>query len=221
VRNLEIDLVRDPAVREFEAALNRTGRPAARKKGKKLPKFLGWDDAMKLVKFCTAAVVNATGAKKLRCWRDEMFVRLALYLGLRIAEIVNMDVGDVDLERKAALVRQGKGCRDRYLPIPAKLHAHLADWIGDRKEGPLIPGRTSRRLCKRTMQWSIERNARLAGLTVHVHPHLLRHTFASHLLETGADIRTVQALLGHADLSTTAIYLDLNVSRHGPAVDRL
>jgi integrase/recombinase XerC len=74
---------------------------------------------------------------------------------------------------------------------------------------------------QRNTHWRVGRAAKLAGLTIHVHPHILRHTYATHLLETGSHIREVQALLGHSDLGTTSIYLDLDVSRLAQAVDRL
>ena len=73
----------------------------------------------------------------------------------------------------------------------------------------------------RSISWRLARAAKLAGIQVHVHPHILRHTYATHLLETGAHVRDVQALLGHANLASTAVYLDLDVSRHAATVNRL
>lgn len=153
--------------------------------------------------------------------RDAIIFRVGLYLGLRCAEITKLDVRDVDLENRAVLVREGKGRKDRFVRVPEKLVPYLKEQIGQRTEGTLILGKRGGRCPHRTIAWRLARAARLAGLKVRVHPHLLRHSYASHFLETGGNIRSLQALLGHADLSTTAVYLDLDTTRFAEDVDRL
>ena len=199
--------------------------PVAKKRArKKLPNFLRWHQAMKLLDWCVAQIELHRG-KKIRAYmsarRDEMIIRTGLFLGLRLAEISNLEVTDIDLERQAALVRQGKGNKDRCVRIGDTLVPHLRSWIGDRKEGILISGPRGRVMAPTTVRFRLKRAARLSGIHVHVHPHLLRHTYATRLLETGTNIRSVQALLGHADLATTAVYLDVDVSRFADDVNRM
>jgi integrase/recombinase XerC len=192
-----------------------------KKRRKKLPEFLRWPEAMLLLDWCVAEIDRRKGKRKQPAIRDEIIIRVGLYLGLRCAEIMNLDVNDVDLERRSALVREGKGCKDRYVCIPLKLIPHLRGLIGDRKEGILIVGRNGLRVNGRTIRWRIARAARMAGIPLRVHPHTLRHTFATHFLESGGNIRSLQALLGHENLETTALYLDLDVSRFEEDVDRM
>jgi site-specific recombinase XerD len=192
----------------------------ARKRGRRLPRFLRWPDAMRLLDWCTEQVRKASPRKVEAARRDEMFVRVGLYLGLRISEILNLAVTDISLEDRAAMVREGKGRHDRCVRIPEKLVPYLEAWIGDRTTGLLI-NKAGRRLAGRTMRWRIVRAAKLAGLTLHVHCHTLRHSYACRLLETGGDLRTVQAMLGHRDLVSTSIYLDVDPSRFAADVDRM
>lgn len=193
-----------------------------RRKRKRLPEFLRWPDAMRLLDWCIAEIALRKGRRRqAAAIRDEIIIRVGLYLGLRCSEIQNLDVTDIDLERRSALVREGKGQRDRVVRIPEKLVGHLASLIGTRREGILIVGRGGKRVSGRTIRWRIARAAKFCGLVLHVHPHTLRHTYATRYLETGGNIRRLQALLGHADLSTTAIYLDLDVSGFAADVDRL
>jgi integrase len=193
-----------------------------RKKRHRLPRYLKWSEAEKLMDWCAAQVAKARTPWQLRsARRDDILVRVGLYLGLRISEIIGLDVTDINLEDRVAFVREGKGCRDRMVAMPAKLVPHLQACIAGRTAGVLIVGWRGGRLNDRTCRWRLARAARLAGLTAHVHPHILRHSYATRLLHTGSDIRAVQALLGHSDLSTTAIYLDVDVSRFAAHVDRL
>ena len=209
-----------------------------KKRAHRLPAFLRWPEAMRLIDWCAAEVARLEAmprgctetrhhhwrgavSKIAAARRDEIIARVGLYLGLRVTEIADLDVADVDLAARSVFVRQGKGNRDRYVRISEKLAPFLQSWIGERREGILIEGRNGRRVHGRTIRWRLARAARLAGIAVHVHPHLLRHTFATHFLETGGNIRNLQALLGHSDLATTAVYLDVDVSRFAADVDRL
>lgn len=133
--------------------------------------------------------------------------------GLRIAEATSLRVDDVDSKRGVLRVRQGKGQKDRYaLLSPRLLEALRSYWRLARPEGPvLFPGiRPDRPVSISAVQRACANALRESGLDKHVTPHTFRHCFATHLLESGTDIFTVQFLLGHTELSTTARYLHVS-----------
>jgi integrase/recombinase XerD len=128
--------------------------------------------------------------------------------GLRVSELVNLKNTDIDSKRMVIRVEQGKGQKDRYVMLSAVLLGILrAYWKEHKPTSWLFPGTDANQpLDRRTVQIICRAAARRAGLRKHVSPHTLRHTFATHLLEAGTDIRTIQALLGHRSLRTTALY---------------
>ncbi len=128
--------------------------------------------------------------------------------GLRVSELVNLKISDIDSKRMVIRVDQGKGQKDRYVMLSAVLLGILREyWKKYQPTSWLFPGTDlNQPLEKRTVQKICGEVARRAGLRKHVSPHTLRHTFATHLLEAGTDIRTIQALLGHRSLRTTALY---------------
>lgn len=146
--------------------------------------------------------------------RNRLHIELLYSCGLRSAESVSLDVGDLNLAERTVLVRAGKGDRPRLLPVLANTLAAAADYLCLRREllrgpdtGPLLLSNTGRRMGTWYMQQWL---AALSGqLGFRVYPHLLRHSIAVHLLRRGADIRHIQQFLGHADLETTKIYLRL------------
>jgi integrase/recombinase XerC len=147
--------------------------------------------------------------------RDRAILELFYSSGLRLSELVGLDVGDVDVADRTVRVL-GKGSKQRIVPLGAKaLAAHRA-WLSHRTglvrdgETALFVGRSGRRLGARAVQLRVETWARRQGLDVHMHPHLFRHSFASHLLESSHDLRGVQELLGHANISTTQVYTHLD-----------
>ncbi len=152
---------------------------------------------------------------------------VGLYLGPRVSEICRLQIEDLDLEQRLAFIREGKGGKDRVVPIPTRLIQPLRDWIGERQSGHLFPsprggGRLSSRQVQRLVK-EIARQAGIAGVDVprRITPHKMRHSYATRLLQSGADIREVQELLGHEDLQTTAIYTHVVRGRLQAAVDRL
>lgn len=154
--------------------------------------------------------------------RDRLIMQCGLLMGMRVSEICKLRVEDVDLAERQTFLELAKGGKDRYVPIPDRLVGPLAAWIGDRKAGPLFPSRKGgRRLTTRAVQHLVKCAVAEAGLSPQVHTHTLRHTFATRLLQTGADVREVQDLLGHSNLATTAVYLSVVVDRLRAAVDRL
>jgi site-specific recombinase XerD len=135
--------------------------------------------------------------------------------GLRLSEVARLRVADIDSARMVLHVRQGKGHKDRDVMLSPRLLAVLREyWAATRPAGPyLFPGRQGDRpVALRTVQMVCERALEASGLSKHVHMHTLRHSFATHLLEAGTDLRTIQVLLGHHSFSTTARYLHITTA---------
>jgi site-specific recombinase XerD len=135
--------------------------------------------------------------------------------GLRVSELVGLKVTDIDSQRMVIRVAQGKGQKDRYVMLSAVLLGILrAYWKQHKPTSWLFPGTDPHQpLDRRTVHIICATAARRAGLRKRVSPHTLRHTFATHLLEAGTDIRTIQALLGHRSLRTTALYTYVSPER--------
>ncbi|MDE2050147.1 MAG: tyrosine recombinase XerC [Gammaproteobacteria bacterium] len=147
--------------------------------------------------------------------RDRAIMELLYSSGLRLAEIVGLDLGSLDLRDRTVHVL-GKGSKARVVPVGRMAIGTLEQWLTERAglvragEQALFVGRSGRRLGRRAVELRVAYWARRQGLTAHVYPHLFRHSFASHLLESGAELRGVQELLGHADIATTQIYTHLD-----------
>jgi integrase/recombinase XerC len=147
--------------------------------------------------------------------RDRAIMELLYSCGLRLAELIALDVANVDLKDRTVRVL-GKGRKERVVPIGRMAVVALESWYAARPKfarsstHALFVGRRGRRLGPRAVQARVGYWARRQGLPLHVYPHLFRHSFASHLLESGGDLRGVQELLGHADISTTQIYTHLD-----------
>ena len=132
--------------------------------------------------------------------------------GLRVSELVSLQLEDIDSKRKFIRVRQGKGRKDRETLLPDRLLAALrAYWKVSRSTEWLFPGQDPQRpITANAVRLMCQKTATKAKLSKHVSPHVLRHSFATHLLEDGVDLRTIQVLLGHRDLETTTVYLHLS-----------
>jgi len=141
-------------------------------------------------------------------------VAMTMYgAGLRVGEACALHFDDIDSQRMQLRVREGKGGRERYVPLSPRLLAELRDdYRKCRPPGPLLfPGRGARsRLGRASMNKALDVAARKIGLAKRVSPHTLRHCFATHLLEQGTDLRTVQVLLGHKSLRSTTMYLHVS-----------
>jgi site-specific recombinase XerD len=151
-------------------------------------------------------------------------ILMTLYsTGMRRAEIVQLKASDIDKERMLVHIRQGKGKRDRSVPLSQKLLDNLREyWRWMKPVTFVFPGivdgrRVDAPLSDKVVWHACREAAQRAGITQRVTPHTLRHCYATHLLEAGADLRSIQLLLGHADISDTAIYLHLS-QRHLKAV---
>jgi integrase/recombinase XerD len=131
--------------------------------------------------------------------------------GARLAELVNIRISDIDGTRKVLTIRQGKGGKDRAVPLSDKLLAYLRDYwrsCADKPTTWLFPGsKTDKPLGMRWVQQIVKDTAQKAGIKKRVSPHTLRHSFATHLLEAGVNVRVIQFLMGHRNLRATAVYM--------------
>jgi len=148
-------------------------------------------------------------------------IETSLLAGLRVSELCNQRIEDVDLTTPELGIKQGKGCKDRNVSIGGRLLIVLREWIGDRRSGYLFPGPGGRKLSVRRVQERFAMLGAKASLIKKLKPHTLRHTFATTLLKRGANLRTIQELLGHASVATTEIYTHVDTTDKKKAVDLL
>ena len=145
--------------------------------------------------------------------RDRAMFELFYSSGLRLAELAGLDLDDVDLRSGEAQVT-GKGRKTRIVPVGRQALDALTAWLPLRlplaRDAALFVSQRGGRLSPRSVQLRLDRWARLAGLGQHVHPHMLRHAFATHVLQSSGDLRAVQEMLGHASISTTQVYTHLD-----------
>jgi integrase/recombinase XerC len=209
--------------RHGEVALNPVEGVRAPKAPKPLPKALSVEQAVAL------AAHPGAGADAVLRARDRCLVELLYGCGLRVAELVGLDVragagGWVDVADASAQVL-GKGSKRRSLPVGAPALQALATWLQVRgqiaaaDEPALLVSKRGTRLSDRQVRSRLKQIALQAGLPTHVHPHMLRHSFASHLLQSSGDLRAVQELLGHANISTTQVYTRLDFQHLAKAYD--
>ena len=198
------------ACRSFYAWLLRHGRIAASpaaairapKAPRKLPQVLDPDEVKVLVEVPTDAPLGL---------RDRALLELFYSSGLRLSELCALHWRDLDFDGGLVTVL-GKGGKQRSVPMGSFARAALAAWqasTGAGRESPVFPGRNGP-ISPRAVQYRLRQLAQRQGLFKRVHPHLLRHSFASHILESSGDLRGVQELLGHADIATTQIYTHLD-----------
>ncbi len=178
----------------------------APKSPRKLPPTLDADQMARLLEIPQGDDLSA---------RDRALMELLYSSGLRLAECVGLDLPRLDLKDRTVQVL-GKGGKSRIVPVGRAAVQALKSWLKVRgalarsDEAALFVGRNGRRLGARAVQLRVAGWARRQGLSMHVHPHLFRHSFASHLLESSGELRSVQELLGHANISTTQIYTHLD-----------
>lgn len=183
------------------------------KQDRKLPKFMSISDAELLL--------NLPDLSSLLGIRDSAIMETLYSTGMRVSELVGMDVADVDFHTGIVKVK-GKGKKERLLPIGN--HALNAIQLYLNKRGSvtqaLFLNKRGGRLTERSVGRTLEKYAKKAGMGSHISPHTFRHSFATHLLDRGADLRSVQELLGHANLSTTQIYTHITTERLKQVYDR-
>ncbi len=157
--------------------------------------------------------------------RDRAIMELFYSSGLRLSELTNLDVEHIDLD-EGTLRAIGKGNKTRILPIGRKAQEALLKWKKNRtilskdNENALFVSQRGTRISTRSVQQRLNHWRKKQGLEQHIHPHKLRHSFASHILESSGDLRAVQELLGHADISTTQIYTHLDFQHLAKIYDK-
>ncbi|MEO7774075.1 MAG: tyrosine recombinase XerC [Steroidobacteraceae bacterium] len=192
--------------RERELRNNPAAEIRAPKSRRRLPATLDADQIARLLDIPVKTPLDA---------RDSAMMELFYSSGLRLAELVGLDLADLDTANRTVLVL-GKGGKQRLLPVGRKALTASRKWLAERTtmaavgENALFVGRNGRRVGARAIQLRVALHARRQGLPVSVNPHLFRHSFATHLLESSSDLRGVQELLGHADISTTQVYTHLD-----------
>jgi integrase/recombinase XerD len=198
--------------REGELHHDPTAELRAPRKSQKLPQVLSRDDVAKLLRAPRGTDPGAL--------RDRALLELMYACGLRASEAIGLEVGDVDLDA-GVLRARGKGSKERLVPIGreavlatrAYLDRGRPALVGLRDESRLIVNRRGGGLTRQGLYKIVQRYARDAGLDGRMSPHTLRHTFATHLLAGGCDLRSLQEMLGHADIATTQIYTHLSAER--------
>jgi integrase/recombinase XerC len=196
----------DFLMREGHCARNPALDVRAPKTKKRLPDTLDADQMGRLLAFRVDDSLSA---------RDKAMMELFYSSGLRLAELTGLGVGDVDLADRTVRVL-GKGSKTRIVPVGRQAIGALKAWLKERsglvKPGmeALFVGRSGRPLSVRAVQLRVGAWGRRQGIGVHVHPHMFRHSFATHLLESSGNLRGVQELLGHADIGSTQIYTHLD-----------
>jgi integrase/recombinase XerC len=198
----------------------------APKQKKRLPATLDADQMARLLDFRADDFLSV---------RDKAIMELFYSSGLRLSELVGLELSALDLSDRTVRVT-GKGNKTRIVPIGKHARVALENWLvhrarlaavrraarvaGDPGHTAVFLGRNGRPLSVRSVQLRVAGWARRRGLNVHLHPHMFRHSFATHLLESSADLRAVQELLGHADISTTQIYTHLDFNHLASVYER-
>jgi integrase/recombinase XerD len=189
-----------------------TAALSAPRRAKKLPQVLNYAEVQKLL--------AAPRGDEPTTLRDRALLEVMYACGLRASETIGLELGDVDM-REGFLRAHGKGGKERLVPLGRKAIAAVASYlrggrpklVGERHEAKLFVNFRGGPLSRQGLYKIVQRNARVAGLSGRMSPHTLRHSFATHLLAGGCDLRAVQEMLGHADISTTQVYTHLSGER--------
>ncbi len=181
-----------------------------------LPKTLDVDQVQQLVEIKTDTPLAI---------RDKAILELFYSCGLRLSELVGLNLEKMNLARALVEVK-GKGDKTRLVPIGSKAIAAIRNWLNIRSQyikqdtPAVFVSERGSRLSQRSIQQRLRHWAQVQGMASHVHPHMLRHSFASHILESSGDLRAVQELLGHSDINTTQIYTHLDFQHLAKVYDK-
>lgn len=209
-------------VREGILATNPIGRASSPKLDKRIPSFLTQPEMLRLFDVVNSQKPRRSSDTAIKLFnvcklRDQAMLELLYASGLRVSELVKLDLEHLNLDSREIRV-WGKGSKERMTLMGEPATRVLADYLsqsrpallGEKKTDAVFLNRYGGRLTARAVQRMLTRYAKIAGIDKRVHPHVLRHTFATHLLDGGADLRVVQELLGHASLSTTQTYTHIS-----------
>ncbi len=174
-------------------------------------------------------IIKSVDFAPLRCRknnvRDKLVLSLLYYSGIRKSELLNLNWTDINLSKSTLIIRRGKGGKDRLIPLHKEVTILLDKYLEQRlplKTEALIIGEQGKRLCNGSFVYLLKMYLILSGLKKKGYTaHTFRHSFATHLVETGVDLFKVQKLLGHESLDTTKIYINFNISQMARAIDRL
>ncbi|HUO04445.1 MAG TPA: tyrosine-type recombinase/integrase [Candidatus Binataceae bacterium] len=180
------------------------------KSERRLPRILQQNEVRQLIE-------ADPGASSMATLRDRAIFETLYSSGLRVSELVGLNWGDIDDELGMVMVKQGKGNKDRMAPIGEPALDALSEWrrtmpIAWEPDGPVFVNLRGGRLTTRAVEQILERRIQAAGLGTQITPHGLRHCFATHMLNNGADLRSIQEMLGHASLATTQRYTHVSVN---------
>jgi integrase/recombinase XerC len=204
-------------LKQGHVSINPAQHIQAPKQARKLPKTLDVDQLSGLLE---------AGASSPLEIRDLAMFELFYSSGLRLSELSALDLTDLDLPDSTLTVRIGKGGKSRVLPIGSKAVTAIKNWLQQRAvttaatEPALFVSTRGTRLGQRSIELRLEQWCKKKGIAEHIHPHMLRHSFASHLLESSQDLRAVQELLGHSNISTTQIYTHLDFQHLAEIYDK-
>jgi integrase/recombinase XerC len=204
-------------LKKGQASANPAQHIKAPKQARKLPKTLDVDQLSGLLE---------AGASSLLEIRDLAMFELFYSSGLRLSELSALDLSDIDLSDGTLTVRKGKGGKSRILPVGTKAVTAIENWLQQRtikipaSDIAVFVSMRGTRLGQRSIELRLEQWCKKKGIAEHIHPHMLRHSFASHLLESSQDLRAVQELLGHSNISTTQIYTHLDFQHLAEIYDK-
>jgi len=189
------------------------------KRPRKLPQFIREEQIHTYLIEDETKSENPTLNKKNRL-RDNAIIYLLYASGIRLRELTGLDIADINLQNSTIRVL-GKGNKERIVPVGQTCIEHIKIYLRERGitnnchayNVPLFTGQSSKRINPRTVQRVIADRLRSVGEGINVHPHMLRHSFATHLLNNGADLKAVQEMLGHKNLSATQIYTHVSIDK--------
>jgi len=167
------------------------------KRNKKIPEILTAQEIKKMIEVTSNI-------------KHRLILKVLYGCGLRASEVINLKKQDLNFSESLIHIKLAKGKKDRFVKIPEKLKEELESYCKLTNEEILFPSNRGGRLTKKTIGKIVENAAKKAGIEKEVYPHLLRHSFATHLLESGVDLRIIQKLLGHSDIKTTQIYTQIS-----------
>ena len=181
----------------FEKVLEKKIYIPRPKRNKKIPEILTKEEVKKMIE----------GTSNIK---HKLILKILYGCGLRVSELVNLGKSDFNFDENLIHIKLAKGKKDRFVKIPDSILDELKSYCKLNQEDTFFPSNRGGKLTTATIQAIVENSARKADIKKEVYPHLLRHSFATHLLEQGTDLRIIQKLLGHSDIKTTQIYTQIS-----------